>query len=377
MQLPTNGRRFLNRLSTKYSHLTLHSPSTIPTSPNLDKNSGSHSNGKALQQFHKCVSIVAKKAKVDEMQHLALRYFQEVARTGSITEASLQLNVSASAISRQITKLEQDLNVALFERRPRGMVLSQAGELLSQHVTRLTLDTERALADVKEMHEIQHGIVKIATYEGFSILVLAEIIAQFQQQFPSVEIQVWVGNSIDICQRISNGQSDIGIVYSYAAPSHLQVEFITKRPIYVLMPPDHPLAQYEEITLAEAIQYPFALPDTDRTQRHLINTALASTGLSIDPVFSSNSMATLLTYAQKTGCLLFSSSDMRETNGFLTNVKSVKIDNPILQSSVAQIITMKKRQLPVSVQAFLVFLTKMMNGSPENLLKNTNILSRQ
>ncbi|MCF7646314.1 LysR family transcriptional regulator [Pseudochrobactrum asaccharolyticum] len=310
------------------------------------------------------------------MQHLALRYFQEVARTGSITEASLQLNVSASAISRQITKLEQDLNVALFERRPRGMVLSQAGELLSLHVTRLTLDTERALADVKEMHEIQRGIVKIATYEGFSILVLAEIIAQFQQQFPSVEIQVWVGNSIDICQRISNGQSDIGIVYSYAAPSHLQAEFITKRPIYVLMPPDHPLAQYEEVTLAEAVQYPFALPDTDRTQRHLINTALASTGLSIDPVFSSNSMATLLTYAQKTGCLLFSSSDMRETNGFLTNAKSVKIDNPILQSSVAQVITMKKRQLPVSVKAFLDCLNKMMNGSPEQSSKDTNTLSQ-
>lgn len=290
------------------------------------------------------------------MQHLALRYFQEVARTGSITEASLQLNVSGSAISRQITKLEQDLNVALFERRPRGMVLSQAGELLAQHVTRLAMDTERALSDVKEMHEPQRGVIKIATYEGFSILVLAGIIAQFQQQFPSVEVQVWVGNSIDICQRISNGQSDIGIVYSYAVPANVQLEHIAKRPIYVLMPPDHPLAMREEISLDEAVKYPFALPHNDRTQRHLINTALASAGLTIEPIFSSNSMATLLIYAQKTGCLLFSSSDMHEKTGFLTNVKSIKIDNPVLQSSVAQVITMKNRQLPASIQAFLDFL---------------------
>ena len=91
------------------------------------------------------------------MQHLALKYFQEVARTGSITEASLRLNVSGSAISRQITKLEQDLNVALFERRPRGMVLSQAGELLSQHVARLAMETERALSDVKKC--INHSAV--------------------------------------------------------------------------------------------------------------------------------------------------------------------------------------------------------------------------
>lgn len=306
------------------------------------------------------------------MQHLALRYFQEVARTGSITEASLRLNVSASAISRQIAKLEQELNIALFERRPRGMVLSQAGELLAQHVTRLTLDTERALSDVKEMHDIQRGVIKIATYEGFSILVLAEIIAQFQQQYPSITIKVWVGNSIDICQRISSGQSDIGIVYSYAAPSYVQIEHIASRPIFVLMPPNHPLANQEKITLEEAVQYPFALPDHDRTQRHLIDTALASAGLSIDPVFTSNSMATLLIYAQKTGCLIFSSADIQEANTFLTDIKSLKIDNPVLQSSVAQVITMKKRHLPASVQTFLNFLIKMMPDNSKILTENTS-----
>ncbi len=299
------------------------------------------------------------------MQHLALKYFQEVARTGSITEASLRLNVSGSAISRQITKLEQDLNVALFERRPRGMVLSQAGELLSQHVARLAMETERALSDVKKMHQPQRGIVKIATYEGFSILVLAEIIAQFQRKYPSIEFQVWVGNSIDICQRISTGQSDIGIVYSYAVPSHIQINHIAQRPIYVLMPPDHPLAKNETITLHDAVQYPFALPHNDRTQRHLIDTALASTGLAIDPIFTSNSMATLLIFAQKTGCLLFSSSDMQAPSGFLTNVKSIKIENPVLESSVAQVISMKNRQLPVSIQTFLDFLIEAMPSGHE------------
>ena len=71
------------------------------------------------------------------MQHIALRYFLEVARTGSITEASAQLNVSGSAISRQISRLETELAVELFERRPRGMVLSPAGELLVKHIRRI------------------------------------------------------------------------------------------------------------------------------------------------------------------------------------------------------------------------------------------------
>lgn len=58
---------------------------------------------------------------------IALRYFVEVARTGSISDASARLHVAVSAISRQIARLESDLGVALFERRPRGMSLSEIG----------------------------------------------------------------------------------------------------------------------------------------------------------------------------------------------------------------------------------------------------------
>ena len=61
---------------------------------------------------------------------LALRYFVEVARTGSISDASARLHVAVSAISRQIAKLENETGAPLFERRPRGMALSEAGERL-------------------------------------------------------------------------------------------------------------------------------------------------------------------------------------------------------------------------------------------------------
>ncbi|UZD71612.1 LysR family transcriptional regulator [Brucella sp. JSBI001] len=117
------------------------------------------------------------------MQHIALRYFLEVARTGSITEASAQLNVSGSAISRQISRLEAELAVELFERRPRGMVLSPAGELLVKHVRRIALDTERALADVREMRGPQRGLVRVATYEGFAVDALLVSLLIFAHGF--------------------------------------------------------------------------------------------------------------------------------------------------------------------------------------------------
>ena len=71
-----------------------------------------------------------------QLQDTALRYFLEVAQVGSLTEASVRLHVATSAISRQISGLEQTLGTPLFERQPRGMVLTAAGEILAVHARR-------------------------------------------------------------------------------------------------------------------------------------------------------------------------------------------------------------------------------------------------
>lgn len=292
------------------------------------------------------------------MQHIALRYFQEVARTGSITEASERLNVSGSAISRQIAKLEQELEVELFERRPRGMILSPAGDLLAKHVRRIALDTEQALADVREMQGPQRGLVRVASYEGFAIDRLARIIADFRRRYPGALFQLWTGNSTEICKRVSEGEADIGVTYSYSSPPGVRIEQIARRPMHVLMSRDHPLANKKSVTLAEIAAYPVAMPDKDRTQRHLIDAALATQGLAIEPVFSTNSMASLKTFALSAGCLVFSSSAGPDASMLPDHIIAVPIRDEIMQTSVLQIVTMQGRSLPSTVNAFLAFLNE-------------------
>ena len=71
------------------------------------------------------------------LQETAVRYFLEVVRRGSITEAAVTLNVASSAISRQIARLEAELDTPLFERVSRGMRPNAAGELLAAHALRI------------------------------------------------------------------------------------------------------------------------------------------------------------------------------------------------------------------------------------------------
>ena len=308
--------------------------------------------------MHTFVHIVAFLAKRERMQHIALRYFQEVARTGSITEASARLNVSGSAISRQIAKLEQELQVELFERRPRGMILSPAGELLAKHVRRIALDTEQAMADVRQMQGPQRGLVRVASYEGFAVDRLSRIIADYRRRHPGIAFHVWVGNSSDICDRVGDGETDIGITYSYSSPPGVRIERIARRPMHVLMPRDHPLARKASVTLAEMVAYPVAMPDRDRTQRHLIDTALASQGLAIEPVLSTNSMATLKTVAFSGDCLMFSSSAGPDASMLPEHIVAIPVQDEVMQTSVLQIVTMQGRSLPSTVRSFLDFLDK-------------------
>lgn len=91
------------------------------------------------------------------LQETALRYFLEVVRCGSISEASGKLNVAPSAISRQIARLESELDTLLFERRARGMVPSAAGELLAVHARHMQLEADRIGSEILALRGLQRA----------------------------------------------------------------------------------------------------------------------------------------------------------------------------------------------------------------------------
>lgn len=88
------------------------------------------------------------------MLNTALRYFLEVVDAGSLTLAAQKLHVAPSAVSRMVRKLEGEHQAQLFERHARGMVLTEAGQLLKAYARRASLDAERARAEIRELSQI-------------------------------------------------------------------------------------------------------------------------------------------------------------------------------------------------------------------------------
>jgi len=229
-----------------------------------------------------------------QLQDTALRYFLEVVRCGSISEASTRLNVASSAISRHIAHLEELLGASLFDRHARGMVPSTAGELLAVHATKSAHDAERVVHDVLALQGMERGRVRIAATEGFSMEFLPRVISDFTQQHPGIQFHLGVYPPAESTRRILLGDADIGVVMSRGAEKDIRIEHLQPSPVMAVMRQTHPLARFKQLSLIQLQPYPLALPEPDATVRQLFDLACNRQRLNLEPLLTSSYTTALL-----------------------------------------------------------------------------------
>jgi len=137
-----------------------------------------------------------------------LKIFHAVAEAGSFTSSTVNLNLSQSAISRQIQSLEDDLNVKLFERHARGLTLTESGEYVyktANEVISKLKEVETTLSDKKNKPS---GKLTVTTVISFGTTWLTPRIQEFMQLNPEIEIElIFDDKELDLSTR----QADIGI----------------------------------------------------------------------------------------------------------------------------------------------------------------------
>lgn len=119
-----------------------------------------------------------------------LRIFQAAADAGSFTHAGQVLNLSQSAVSRQISALEQDLEVPLFHRHARGLILTEQGDLLFRTVQDVMLKLEAVRTHLTDSREKPHGELRITTTFGIGTSWLAPRIGEFMSLYPDIRLRM-------------------------------------------------------------------------------------------------------------------------------------------------------------------------------------------
>ncbi|MCH7487817.1 MAG: LysR family transcriptional regulator [Proteobacteria bacterium] len=137
-----------------------------------------------------------------------LRVFHVVAETGSFTHAGEALNLSQSAVSRQISGLEGSLDVPLFHRHARGLVLTEQGERLYRSVHEIYAKLAMTEAQIRESKKSPKGPLRITTTIAFGSVWLTSHMAEFLSLYPDIDVSM-VLNDSDL--DLSMGEADVAV----------------------------------------------------------------------------------------------------------------------------------------------------------------------
>lgn len=189
-----------------------------------------------------------------------LKYFVAVAEELSFTRAAERLNMAQPPLSQQIKQLEDELDTVLIERGSRPLRLTRAGEAMLRHANRILEMSKEAKADVGRIGKGQTGILNVGFVGSALFSILPEILTEFHQQFPKVDVSLNEMLAGQTGNALQNRKVDVGIVRPalQATDGFEQIPLINER-LVLAVPKDHPIAGRDRVPLTDLSSEPFIL----------------------------------------------------------------------------------------------------------------------
>ena len=162
--------------------------------------------------------------------------------TGSITQAAQELGYTQSAVSKMISDLEQDWQVKLLTRNHSGIEISSDGMVLLPTIREIVKDYEDLNFAVSELHGVQSGTLRLGCFTSLAISYLPEILKDFHQRYPNIQIQLLTGEYYEISEWLRRGAIDCGFL-AMPASSDFETTPLLRDTMVAILPEGHPLAE--------------------------------------------------------------------------------------------------------------------------------------
>lgn len=203
-------------------------------------------------------------------RHVTLRqfrYFIAVAESGSVAAASRMLAIAQSAVTKSMQELEDALGARLFERTSKGIVLTPQGHRFLASARRvLSAVADAARLQPDDAAERLTGVLAIGVTSLVAGYYLGELLRRFRRNCPGVEVFVTEETPRFLEHLLINGELDCAIMVSnvLGEPQALVAETLTRSPNRVWLASNHPLAERDELTLAECAEHDQIVLEADR-----------------------------------------------------------------------------------------------------------------
>lgn len=217
-----------------------------------------------------------------------LQYFVEIAKHSSFTKAAEWLHVAQPAVSISIKNLEKEIDLVLFNRQERKISLTAEGEIFLQHAQNILEDVKSTEMEMQELRGLAKGEVRIGIPPMMSAYFFPQIICDFSNRYPDLNITVSGEGATKIQKMINQGELDMGVIAGTSFPETFEVRKLLQEEVIVCAPKNHPLASKGSISLHEFAKQQLIFYKEGYYLRELIFDLLKESGLTPNIRFETN-----------------------------------------------------------------------------------------
>ena len=227
------------------------------------------------------------------MEWQQLEYFRVVAKTEHFRNAAELLNISQPALSRSIIKLEEELGINLFDRIGRAVKLNQFGHVFLKRVENGLNEISIGVQEINHLKSPYTGTVSIAFLQTFGISILPDIIRNFNEQYPHIEIELYQNNIFSSIGQLLNREVDLCLITAVTGRSEITWHPLFDEELFLYVPTKHRLAERTSVSLSEIAEDHFIAFKKELGMREVINNFCKEAGISPVIKFEGEDVSTM------------------------------------------------------------------------------------
>lgn len=234
------------------------------------------------------------------IKYRQLQYFLAVAKTLHFSKAAESLFVTQPTLSHQLSELESQIGMPLFDRSGGTVRLTQAGQIFHEYAARSIDAVEEGCAALSELEGLQRGDLRLGVTQSFIRRLMPPIICEFRQRYPAIHLHILDLTASQIERQLAEGTIHLGIAFAPATMEDTEVEIILEEKLVAMVRRDHPLAEAVEVSWHELGQHPLVLLDRNYTTRQMIDGHFLAAGVQHNVACETNTIDLMVGLAATT-----------------------------------------------------------------------------
>lgn len=234
-----------------------------------------------------------------------LRIFHMAAKHKNVNTAAKLLFISQPAISNGLRRFQQEIELKLFEKRGRHLILTPVGERLAEFTNKL-FNVENDIEQyISEVNKKRAGIIRMGVATLYERFAMVDLMSSFDISDSNTTISVTSGNSRDLVRRLNEGEVDLVIAGDMDIAENIQMEFIKKHQIYLVAPQDHKLYGQTTFHLSDLAGESMVMKEEGSAVRRSVNAYLKENAIAFDITAELSNLDSIFDVIIKEKCLTF------------------------------------------------------------------------